>query len=141
MVHHQVVMKRLRTTPVCGPQNPVQHRYTRAEMYSCSVVKLNWRKLTTAREILSCESILTIRCYYLALLRLASEVKTSLRWSWYDWSRYLGGWPSEVKFVPPGSPAIVDVTCELPVIHRDLPHLNLLVWDTKGGPHLVSHPR
>ena len=34
--------------------------------------------------------------------------------------------------MPQGSPAILDCTCELPRMQRQLPYLNLPVWDTHG---------
>ena len=46
--------------------------------------------------------------------------------------RYLGGWPASPSMMPQGSPAILDCTCELPRMQRQLPYLNLPVWDTHG---------
>ncbi|KAK9823004.1 hypothetical protein WJX81_005381 [Elliptochloris bilobata] len=42
---------------------------------------------------------------------------------------YLGGWPAHGDLVPPGGPAVVDVTCELPRRHSQ-PYSNVPVWDT-----------
>lgn len=47
--------------------------------------------------------------------------------------RYLGGWPARGDLLPPGHPAVVDVTCELPRRHKQ-PYHNVAVWDTHGAP-------
>lgn len=47
---------------------------------------------------------------------------------------YVGGWPFRPADVPPGEPAIVDCTCELPRSDcvRDLPYLCIPTWDSRG---------
>eukprot|EP00891_Asterochloris_glomerata_P004794 jgi/Astpho2/4794/e_gw1.00067.240.1_t len=44
----------------------------------------------------------------------------------------IGGWPASDPWMPPGSPAIVDCTCELPRRHEQLPYFLLPTWDTHG---------
>lgn len=46
---------------------------------------------------------------------------------------YVGGWPFLPEDVPPGEPAIVDCTCELPrsACVRDLPYLCIPTWDSR----------
>ncbi|KAI5075119.1 hypothetical protein GOP47_0009195 [Adiantum capillus-veneris] len=47
---------------------------------------------------------------------------------------YVGGWPFQPSDVPPGNPAIVDCTCELPRSEcvRDLPYLCIPTWDSRA---------
>lgn len=47
---------------------------------------------------------------------------------------YVGGWPFQPSDVPPGQPAIVDCTCELPRSEcvRDLPYLCIPTWDSRA---------
>ena len=45
--------------------------------------------------------------------------------------RYIGGWPSSRKWMPPGNPSVVDCTCELPRHHNNT-YLCLPTWDTHG---------
>ena len=45
--------------------------------------------------------------------------------------RYIGGWPSSQRWMPPGNPSIVDCTCELPRRHNNT-YLCLPTWDTHG---------
>ena len=45
--------------------------------------------------------------------------------------RYIGGWPSSKKWMPPGNPSVVDCTCELPRHHNNT-YLCLPTWDTHG---------
>ena len=45
--------------------------------------------------------------------------------------RYIGGWPSSPKWMPPGNPSVVDCTCELPRRHNNT-YLCLPTWDTHG---------
>jgi hypothetical protein len=47
---------------------------------------------------------------------------------------FVGGWPSAVGDMPPGNPAVVDCTCELPrpAHSNDLPYLNIPTWDSRG---------
>ncbi|KAK8969928.1 hypothetical protein KSP40_PGU004299 [Platanthera guangdongensis] len=47
---------------------------------------------------------------------------------------YVGGWPSSKKHLPPGEPAVIDCTCELPrssVVPEDA-YLCLAIWDTRA---------
>ncbi|KAI0491493.1 hypothetical protein KFK09_025753 [Dendrobium nobile] len=47
---------------------------------------------------------------------------------------YVGGWPSSKKHLPPGDPAVIDCTCELPrssVVSEDA-YLCLPTWDTRA---------
>lgn len=43
---------------------------------------------------------------------------------------FIGAWPSEQALVPTVHPAVLDVTCELPLQVKPPAYLNLLVWDT-----------
>lgn len=47
---------------------------------------------------------------------------------------YVGGWPSSPSKLPPGNPAIIDCTCELPRIKEFAGHSYLCVptWDTRS---------
>lgn len=49
---------------------------------------------------------------------------------------FLGGWPDSHKRMPPGKPAVVDCTCELPrrsfVFAKDQPYLCIPSWDTRA---------
>ncbi|KAI3436780.1 hypothetical protein D9Q98_006191 [Chlorella vulgaris] len=50
---------------------------------------------------------------------------------------FIGAWPSEQKLVPTVQPAVLDVTCELPLQLVPPAYLNLSVWDT----HAPSVPQ
>ncbi|CAD7699826.1 unnamed protein product [Ostreobium quekettii] len=43
---------------------------------------------------------------------------------------YLGGWPPNASSMPPGSPAVLDVTCEFPRTQSGKEYLCLPTWDT-----------
>lgn len=47
---------------------------------------------------------------------------------------FVGGWPSLLRDVPSGKPAVVDCTCELPrsLCVQQLPYLCIPTWDTRG---------
>ncbi|KAL5716838.1 hypothetical protein ACHQM5_009954 [Ranunculus cassubicifolius] len=47
---------------------------------------------------------------------------------------YVGGWPSSLEKLPPGNPAIIDCTCELPRNSTMLrnPYLCVATWDTRA---------
>eukprot|EP00250_Pteridium_aquilinum_P004218 c14445_g1_i1 orf=310-1017(+) len=47
---------------------------------------------------------------------------------------YVGGWPSQPSYVPPGEPAIIDCTCEFPRSEyvKNLPYMNIPTWDSSG---------
>uniref|UniRef100_A0A803NVX5 Tyrosine specific protein phosphatases domain-containing protein n=1 Tax=Cannabis sativa TaxID=3483 RepID=A0A803NVX5_CANSA len=47
---------------------------------------------------------------------------------------YVGGWPSSPDKLPPGNPAIIDCTCELPRMSEFSGHTYLCVptWDTRS---------
>lgn len=47
---------------------------------------------------------------------------------------YVGGWPSSKKHLPPGEPAVIDCTCELPrsPAVSDDAYLCLATWDTRA---------
>lgn len=47
---------------------------------------------------------------------------------------YVGGWPFQLTDIPPGNPAVVDCTCELPRSEcaRDLPYLCIPTWDSRA---------
>ena len=47
--------------------------------------------------------------------------------------RWLGGWCSTDQELPEGHPAVLDCTCELPLLVRGSPYLNLPTWDTYGA--------
>jgi len=52
---------------------------------------------------------------------------------------YLGGWAPNGAALPPGSPSVVDVTCELPRRHAASRYLCLPTWDTQGpAPGLIE---
>ncbi|KAK3035034.1 hypothetical protein RJ639_033948 [Escallonia herrerae] len=46
---------------------------------------------------------------------------------------YVGGWPSSLDKLPPGNPAIIDCTCELPrkVVSSGHAYLCVPTWDTR----------
>ncbi|XP_008787893.1 uncharacterized protein YnbD-like [Phoenix dactylifera] len=47
---------------------------------------------------------------------------------------YVGGWPSSPNHLPPGEPAVIDCTCELPrssFVSKDA-YLNIATWDTRS---------
>lgn len=47
---------------------------------------------------------------------------------------YVGGWPSSLGHVPPGEPALIDCTCELPrsaAVSRNA-YLCIATWDTRS---------
>lgn len=54
---------------------------------------------------------------------------------------YLGGWPFLLKHLPPGSPSVIDCTCELPrsfFVPAD-EYLCLATWDTRAPtPHQIE---
>ncbi|KAL4424957.1 hypothetical protein ABPG77_002842 [Micractinium sp. CCAP 211/92] len=58
--------------------------------------------------------------------RLSSEPSFSQVTEHY----FIGAWPSEQKLVPVVHPAVLDVTCELPLQVQPPAYLNLAVWDT-----------
>lgn len=47
---------------------------------------------------------------------------------------YVGGWPFQPSDVPPGNPAIIDCTCELPRSEcvKDLPYMCIPTWDSRA---------
>lgn len=47
---------------------------------------------------------------------------------------YVGGWPSSLEKLPPGNPAIIDCTCELPRKMEFTGHAYMCVptWDTRS---------
>ncbi|MCO5559768.1 hypothetical protein L7F22_013371 [Adiantum nelumboides] len=47
---------------------------------------------------------------------------------------YVGGWPFQTSDVPPGNPALIDCTCELPRSKcvGDLPYLCVPTWDSRA---------
>eukprot|EP00249_Psilotum_nudum_P017682 c26439_g1_i1 orf=608-1339(-) len=47
---------------------------------------------------------------------------------------YVGGWPVLQENIPPGEPAVLDCTCELPrsTCARHLPYLCIPTWDSRG---------
>lgn len=47
---------------------------------------------------------------------------------------FVGGWPSSLEKLPPGNPAIIDCTCELPRKKEvsGLAYLCVPVWDTRA---------
>lgn len=47
---------------------------------------------------------------------------------------FVGGWPTYDGDMPPGNPAVVDCTCELPrpAHSTGLPYLNIPTWDSRG---------
>ena len=68
--------------------------------------------------------------FFSALRRLCSgEAPTASE------SLYVGGWPSSPDKLPPGNPAIIDCTAELPrVCWSDQSYLCVPTWDTRS-PH------
>lgn len=47
---------------------------------------------------------------------------------------FVGGWPSSLEHLPPGDPAVIDCTCELPrssVLSRNA-YLCFAIWDTRA---------
>lgn len=47
---------------------------------------------------------------------------------------YVGGWPSSASDIPPGEPAVVDCTCELPKSPcvANLPYMCIPTWDSRA---------
>ncbi|XP_051226562.1 uncharacterized protein [Lolium perenne] len=47
---------------------------------------------------------------------------------------YVGGWPSSVERLPPGEPAVIDCTCELPRSSTvtETSYLCVATWDTRA---------
>ncbi|KAI3730227.1 hypothetical protein L1987_61396 [Smallanthus sonchifolius] len=45
---------------------------------------------------------------------------------------YVGGWPSSPDKMPPGNPAVVDCTCELPSVSGKNGYLCVPTWDTRA---------
>ncbi|GJN17097.1 hypothetical protein PR202_gb04137 [Eleusine coracana subsp. coracana] len=47
---------------------------------------------------------------------------------------FVGGWPSSVEHLPPGDPAVIDCTCELPKSSTlsDNAYLCVATWDTRA---------
>ncbi|CAL4911538.1 unnamed protein product [Urochloa decumbens] len=75
---------------------------------------------------------------FLMLARTYAKVKRYMRKeSVYDnivEGLYLGGWPFLLKHLPPGSPSVIDCTCELPrssFVPAD-EYLCLATWDTRA---------
>ncbi|CAN6348905.1 unnamed protein product, partial [Urochloa humidicola] len=75
---------------------------------------------------------------FLMLARTYAKVKRYMRKeSAYDKiveGLYLGGWPFLLKHLPPGSPSVIDCTCELPrssFVPSD-EYLCLATWDTRA---------
>ncbi|CAI9091364.1 OLC1v1026380C1 [Oldenlandia corymbosa var. corymbosa] len=55
---------------------------------------------------------------------------------------YVGGWPSSVEKMPPGNPAVIDCTCELPRKTEISKHAYMCVptWDTRSPqPAEIDH--
>ncbi|GLJ55627.1 hypothetical protein SUGI_1194650 [Cryptomeria japonica] len=52
---------------------------------------------------------------------------------------YVGGWPCSASDIPPGEPAIIDCTCELPkspsVDNMNLSYMCIPTWDTRAPSH------
>ncbi|KAI7840365.1 hypothetical protein COHA_005909 [Chlorella ohadii] len=65
-----------------------------------------------------------------AKLALQRRVSTEPAFSQITDDYYIGAWPSEQKLVPTVHPAVLDVTCELPLQVTPPAYLNLAVWDT-----------
>ncbi|TKW07857.1 hypothetical protein SEVIR_7G335200v4 [Setaria viridis] len=83
---------------------------------------------------------------FLMLARAYAMVKRYMRKeSVYDKiveGLYLGGWPFLLKHLPPGSPSVIDCTCELPrssFVPAD-EYLCLATWDTRAPtPYQIEH--
>jgi len=67
-----------------------------------------------------------------AKLAIQRKVSTEPSWDAMGDNYYLGAWPSEEALVPTVHPAVLDVTCELPLQIKPPAYLNLPVWDTHG---------
>lgn len=65
-----------------------------------------------------------------AKLALQRRVSSEPSFSQVTDDYYIGAWPSEQKLVPTVHPAVLDVTCELPLQVTPPAYLNLAVWDT-----------
>lgn len=46
--------------------------------------------------------------------------------------RYVGGWPENADYLPPGNPSVIDCTNEFPKTHNSSRYLCLMVWDSHG---------
>ncbi|GAB4820623.1 hypothetical protein N2152v2_007669 [Parachlorella kessleri] len=80
--------------------------------------------------------------YHLGLrtkLRTQRKVSTEDGWNQITPCYFLGAWPSEEALVPTVKPAVLDVTCELPLQVIPPAYLCLPVWDTHGPtPRLIE---
>lgn len=75
---------------------------------------------------------------YLYFVRLFSEIRRLKSkeepYSEVTKGLYVGGWPSSPERMPPGNPAVVDCTCELPRVYGVCKngYLCLPTWDTRS---------
>ncbi len=77
-----------------------------------------------------------------AKLAIQRRVSTEASWNQITPHYFIGAWPSEEALVPTVHPAVLDVTCELPLQVQPPAYLVVPVWDTHGegeGGRLVEH--
>jgi hypothetical protein len=65
-----------------------------------------------------------------AKLAIQRRVSSEPAWDQITDTYYLGAWPSEEALVPAVHPAVLDVTCELPLQVRPPAYKMVPVWDT-----------
>lgn len=65
-----------------------------------------------------------------AKLAVQRRVSSEPAWSQVTGSYFVGAWPSEELLVPAVKPAVLDVTCELPLQVTPPAYLSLFTWDT-----------
>jgi hypothetical protein len=72
-------------------------------------------------------------------LAIQRRVSSEPAWDQITSSYYLGAWPSEEALVPAVHPAVLDVTCELPLQVRPPAYKMIPVWDTHSpNPHQID---
>lgn len=67
-----------------------------------------------------------------AKLALQRRFSSEPSWTQITPHYFIGAWPSEEALVPTVHPAVLDVTCELPLQVAPPAYLQLPVWDTHG---------
>ncbi|XP_072964786.1 uncharacterized protein [Typha angustifolia] len=75
---------------------------------------------------------------YLAFVRIFAPLRRLKRreplYSEVSEGLYVGGWPSSLDHLPPGNPAVIDCTCELPrsPALSGIAYLCIPTWDTRA---------
>jgi len=72
-------------------------------------------------------------------LAIQRHVSSEPAWNQITSTYFLGAWPSEEALVPAVHPAVLDVTCELPLQVRPPAYKVIPVWDTHSPlPHQID---